>query len=321
MKSKKLLNILCIIFILITVYFVSDSLSINKDVETDTYYMKEGKIYYKETWRIPLNDSELHYIMKPNHSQLFNWWNPDLADTIVVSINNKGFRDKNYNLSKDISTYRILNLGDSFAFGWGLLLNQTLSKQLETKLNLIESIKKYEVLNLGFPGTNFNEYVEIYKRIGLTYDHDLIIIQFIEDDFLNNFELGEYMKIEEKKNNNDFPLSSYFDAKNKYIKDFNKRPVSNQVFLVNTSMNKLKNLSKNKKVLFIIYPLFNSEQKHELKEIIKNYEWDYLDLETEINYSFDNPNLTLFSGDRHPSYLSNSLVSNLILDKINQVIS
>ena len=52
---------------------------------------------------------------------------------VDVNINSKSLRDYEYAYTKPKDVYRILVLGDSFTFGWGVPFENTFSKVLEKK--------------------------------------------------------------------------------------------------------------------------------------------------------------------------------------------
>lgn len=98
---------------------------------------------------IYLKDLQLGYIHKKNTTfQMKATQNKD----IKVSINRYGFRDyeKDYK-QKDFNSYRILALGDSFLFGWGIPFEQTALVKLEKKLNK-NSKRKYDIFKAGVCG-------------------------------------------------------------------------------------------------------------------------------------------------------------------------
>lgn len=84
-------------------------------------------------------------------------------------------------------------LGDSFVFGWGVELNDSLPKQLESILNSRQDNLDYEVLNLGLGGDIFDE-VESFKAIGLKYNPDLVILCLNPTDLENESLRGELAK-------------------------------------------------------------------------------------------------------------------------------
>src|SRR3989344_7830887 len=69
----------------------------------------------------------LLYELAPNTSS-------EYADSIV-KINSEGLRDYEYRIKKPDNTFRIVVLGDSMVFGYGLDLEDTFPKFLERKLN------------------------------------------------------------------------------------------------------------------------------------------------------------------------------------------
>ncbi len=104
-----------------------------------------------------------------------------------VKINSQGLRDKEYSLKKPDNTYRIVVIGDSITFGWGVEQEFTYPDVLEKKLNEkppagFPANVKYEVLNLGVGNYNTFQEVRRLKRIGLKYNPDLVLMGFFIND-------------------------------------------------------------------------------------------------------------------------------------------
>jgi len=114
-----------------------------------------------------------------------------------VKMNTDGFRDRDFIIPKPANTYRILVLGDSFAWGVGLTLEETLSKQLEKRL-IDAANKNIEVINASIPGMNTVEELLLLKEKGLKYDPDMILLIYnLNDiDFLPQLSSKNY---DEKK--------------------------------------------------------------------------------------------------------------------------
>ena len=94
-------------------------------------------------------------------------------------------RIEDYEQSKDAGTFRLLLLGDSNAYGQGVRREETFGKLIENRLNKSNiggSIKKYEVINLAWPGINSaDEYAWLVSK-GLNYHPDLILIAYCLND-------------------------------------------------------------------------------------------------------------------------------------------
>ncbi len=117
---------------------------------------------------------------------------------IRVQANADGLRDADYGKKQD-GMFRILGLGDSFAFGWGVELPESFYKVLETNLNSTPGKKKkFEVVNAGIPGFGTFEAVALTKSIGLKYEPDIVILAFYEgNDYSNNGQAPRAREIRE----------------------------------------------------------------------------------------------------------------------------
>lgn len=100
---------------------------------------------------------------------------------VPVKINSQGFRDGEHEKAKPSGTLRVLGLGDSFTFGWGVSQDETFLKQLERQLR-IEIGRPVEVINAGVPGWGLCQYDLYLRREDLDYSPDIIVIAYFVDD-------------------------------------------------------------------------------------------------------------------------------------------
>jgi hypothetical protein len=101
---------------------------------------------------------------------------------VEVKINSKGLRDYEYSYEKAANCFRILVLGDSITFGWGVPLELTYSKLLEKELNVYYPQLKVEVINAGVGNYQMRDEVCFLETEGLRYNPDIIIMGFFIDD-------------------------------------------------------------------------------------------------------------------------------------------
>lgn len=102
---------------------------------------------------------------------------------VDVQTNSEGFRDREFDLNKSPDTKRILVIGDSVTFGWGVSVENTYPKILERRLNNKNpSQKKYEVINTGVGNYNTAQEVALLKERGLKYKPDVIVLGFFIND-------------------------------------------------------------------------------------------------------------------------------------------
>jgi hypothetical protein len=96
---------------------------------------------------------------------------------IPVDINSHGLRSPETTYKKPPGTFRILNLGDSVAMGWGVREENTYGRRLESLLNKQGSGGlHYEVINAGVPGWNLENSLAYLQAEGLKYEPDLILL-------------------------------------------------------------------------------------------------------------------------------------------------
>lgn len=112
--------------------------------------------------------------------------------SVDVTINSEGFRGKEYNVTKPKNTKRIIAVGDSHTYGYRVKDNKTFPFQLEEKLNANSKETSWQVLNLGVPGHNLIQKLKMFKRKGLKYNPDIVILQLNQDDIYTN-EIRSYV--------------------------------------------------------------------------------------------------------------------------------
>lgn len=126
------------------------------------------------------------YKMKPSVSiQIVNTMNlKEIQKGITVNIksNSEGFRTKEISPQKRKNNYRIILLGDSTTFGWGVNQDERFSFFLEKKLNTLQKSIQYEVINFGIPGYTSFHGKAVFDHHALKYSPDLIILTFGAND-------------------------------------------------------------------------------------------------------------------------------------------
>jgi len=96
-------------------------------------------------------------------------------------INADGFRDRLYPRAKPPGTFRIVVIGDSIAFGYGVELQESFPKLLEARLRA-RTDTAIEVLNLGVNGYNSYTEAALFADVGIRYQPDLVLVEFCIND-------------------------------------------------------------------------------------------------------------------------------------------
>ena len=98
-------------------------------------------------------------------------------------INSQGLRDYEYTRRKEPGTFRIVGVGDSSLFGWGVPIEDSGLKVLERRLNEEFRARKFEVVNFAVPGYNTAMESETFVQRCLEYAPDLVLLNFNTNDY------------------------------------------------------------------------------------------------------------------------------------------
>ncbi len=133
----------------------------------------------KKFWEF---DEVLGWKHRPNQKGFFE--KPQFNTSI--EINSKGLRDDEHTYRRPHpSKKRVLVLGDSFAWGFGVEKSERFSELLEQQLNV-------EVINAGVSGYSTDQEFLWYKYEGYQYEVDLVVLLFCGNDESDNYKDKNY---------------------------------------------------------------------------------------------------------------------------------
>lgn len=122
---------------------------------------------------------ENYFAMQPNIKEI-----TDTKDfTVAIDISSQGLRNEIVDVPKPKNTYRILALGDSFTFGWGVEALQSWPKILEQIYKTQNPLNKdIEIINAGIPGGNLVNEKSICKGYAQKFNPDLFLLGLFAND-------------------------------------------------------------------------------------------------------------------------------------------
>lgn len=264
-----------------------------------------------------------------------------------VYINAEGTRGKYFSKDKKNNSFRILSLGDSKTFGWGLEESETYSGLLEKLLqNHIGDSLKVEVTNAGVNAWSYAQMYVYLRDVGLSYSPDIIILadanlwtQFSEEsskEFINKMRRRVWLKnllrrsaiyhfvIEvrlkkfyEKYRTKFIPV----DPKNDDF--FKEQQNADPAFFFKSQIVKITDLIRNHKakgLLVYIPPEVSFSTSEEIdickikRGVAKEYNMPFIDL-TEDFHNNTQP-LFLPNDPVHPNAIGNIIIANRIFNFI-----
>jgi lysophospholipase L1-like esterase len=120
-------------------------------------------------------DSLLGWAHKPGQGGIFE--TPQFRTT--VRINEEGLRDREHSYERQNDVERILVLGDSFAWGYGVEESERFSQLLEASLGV-------EVINAAVSGYSTDQELLWYRSEGIKYETDLVMVVMAGNDVGDN---------------------------------------------------------------------------------------------------------------------------------------
>ncbi|MDQ2693572.1 MAG: SGNH/GDSL hydrolase family protein [Chloroflexota bacterium] len=120
-------------------------------------------------------DPQLGWAHEPEQEGIFE--TPQFRT--VVRINEKGLRDRPHSYERQNDNKRVLVLGDSFAWGYGVEETERFSQKLEEAMDV-------EVINAGVSGYSTDQELLWYQSEGSKYETDLVILVFTGNDVGDN---------------------------------------------------------------------------------------------------------------------------------------
>ncbi len=116
-------------------------------------------------------DEKLFWRLKPNQDCYTK------IDHKPVHINSNSTRGPEFSVKKPAGTIRILSLGDSRTFGWGLTDEETYSRRLQNLLQeYVGNGRKVEVINAGVNAWSYPQILVYLREYGLRYQPDYVIL-------------------------------------------------------------------------------------------------------------------------------------------------
>ena len=144
------------------------------------YVIDDGMEYNLEMWKYARKLKRVAEDPSQGHKHVPNR-SAHLMGVDVV-INSHGHRNKETSINKPSGTTRVLMLGDSLTFGWGVSLENTVSRKLEILLNENDDKKRFEVINTGIGNTNTEMQVVRFVADDAKFSPDIIVLNYFIND-------------------------------------------------------------------------------------------------------------------------------------------
>jgi lysophospholipase L1-like esterase len=153
----------------VALFLVLGELAIRVYLMRHTFYDVEMSRYARAL-KIDADNPLVGHVHRPSQEL-------ELMD-VTVRINSAGFRDDEYPLEKG-ARWRIVFLGDSLTFGWGVEKEQSFEHWLEREL---DARRATEIINFAAGNYNTVQEVNLFLEKGLAYDPDQVVLFYFIND-------------------------------------------------------------------------------------------------------------------------------------------
>lgn len=276
MSNKTIIKLIVPIFSIIIFLFILELFFRVRGAFPSYLNFSHNQFYnLKNTTKILYPPSKKFFDMKDEKR-------PCLSDK-NYRVMNLDLRDYNYPIKKKKDTFRVLGMGDSFAWGWGVFDNRlSMFKLLEYWFNVMKKdVSNIDVINCAQPGAGIEFYDKFIREHAFNLEPDMIMLVWNLNDIRCYHasvpdEAHAYSMIQKKpgwlsqhsmlfkflqyryykKLSSEYTIkdyhASYFGAKKSLWEDTKK-------MLININQS-----CKKKKItfLFVIFPLLNDLDKH-----------------------------------------------------------
>lgn len=132
-------------------------------------------------------DRHLFYRLRPNVSVSLTdaMAPPGIRERTgwTLDTNGRGYRGREGRYGDHPGVYRIVALGDSSTFGWGVEAGEAYPARLEEELRRRHPDRRIEVLNLGVCGYSSFQGLVLLRREALRYRPDMVTISYGSNDW------------------------------------------------------------------------------------------------------------------------------------------
>ncbi len=229
----------------------------------------------------------------------------------MTQTNEHGFRGADWTVAKGPSTLRVVGIGDSVMFGWGVDQAATYMSRLERMIEVPG--RTVEVLNCAVPGYNTSQEVATLGQRCLRFEPDVIVLGYCTNDWAAPFFVKDPARgglIESSV------LLSWIQER--------RRERARRYFDRYQGMDKtiqaLRDLSalaraRNIPVVFFVAPDQHARpaDKDALRDLARELGFVDVDVNGALRREHDLANLVLSATDEHPNPLGHELIAKALL--------
>ena len=319
MALKKFIQNAALFFIPILLFFLAGEIAVRVYTGYHTMYDMEMSRYAKRL-KIASANPLIGHVHKPlSKAHLMN---------VDVQINSDGLRDKEYPVARNAAR-RIIFLGDSLTFGWGVEEKDTFQVRLEEDLS---KNTPTEIINFGTGNYNTEQEVNLFLEKGLKYKPDQVVVFYFINDaeetpkpsrlsFLEHSEFISFYwsKVRASLNNLSHTKDYGRYYSNLYLEDSKGWINAQKAFLLLKKVCRENNIKLQVVLLPELHVLRDYPFKKEyaaVSDFLEEQRIEHLDLTPSFGEEANPSRLWVARDDAHPNALAHRLIAEYTLNFI-----
>lgn len=263
----------------------------------------------------------LPYLLEPNLETYTDGY-AYRVPSYRIETNKKGLRTEEFSRSKPENTTRVLLIGDSYTFGWGVNRSERYSNRMERKLDRSYNDTRIQVINAGIPGWGVEDFRNFYVTRGSDYNPDVVIVGIKADDAVSVETREDFQEEARRDLNGSGPGSRRFQ---KRVRELNRRYMDslfkgNTVFSEN--LNDIRSRTEEENSELILFAEKPSEHPSRILYAKWAEENGVLLVDTpEKLHEMSREERTLPGEDNHPSSKSHAIMAEKLTEEVLPVLT
>lgn len=232
----------------------------------------------------------------------------------LTQTNEHGFRGDDWPVAKGSSTLRVVGIGDSVMFGWGVDGAATYMARLERMLQIPG--RTVEVLNCAVPGYNTSQEVATLEQRCLRFEPDVILIGYCTNDWAAPFFVKDPARggLIESSVLLDWIQERRRERARRYFDRFQGMDKTIQALRDLSALARARNIP----VIFFVAPDQQARpgDQDALRDLAKELGFVDVDVNQALRREHDLADLALSATDEHPNPLGHELIANALLPAV-----
>jgi lysophospholipase L1-like esterase len=222
-------------------------------------------------------EGETPYLLEPGISEFTDGYAYRIPG-YRVRTNSHGLRGEEFKEEPESGVKRILVVGDSNTFGWGVNRSERFTNLLEERLNQ-ENSARYQVINAGIPGWGMKDFHFFLKERGINYNPDIVVVAFNFNDVVSVERENEFRREAERtvpENASDREQKIFrkrIELKNSYFEQASIRDSN-----ISRYMREISDLTENRgsRTYFYYLESIRGTREKAYRDVLENYSAEFV---------------------------------------------